>query len=152
MPQILIRDMRRFGDGLMRAKMFVDQVVVWISEDRDLMTALADANMQIRQRDTAIRLTIDVLMDVRQPEGEWFREFSSRVKEFTRGAEPMIETGDVTRYTWDMHNARGEQFSIEFVFRGATDGDSTDTDGTDPEPTEIQDDPDGVGGGSRDIE
>jgi hypothetical protein len=150
MPQILIRDMRKFGDGLMRSKMFVDQVIVWISEERKLSLALADANMQIRQRDTAVRLYIEVLMSMHQPEEDWFLILKSKIKGFTRGAEPMVEVEENTRYTWDMHNVHGEQFSIEVVFRGATDGNPDFEDVISPEPTEIQDDPDGVGGGSLD--
>lgn len=148
MPQILIRDMRKFSDGIMRSKMFIDQVIVWISEERKLSVALADTNMRIWQKDTAVRLSMEVLMSVRRPEEEWFSILKSKISGFARGAKPMVEVEDSTRYTWDMHNVHGEQFSIEVIFRGAMNGDPTGEDGTDPEPTEIQDNPDGVGGGA----
>lgn len=147
MPQILIRDMRQFSDGLMKAKMFIDQAIVWMCEENIIMRALSDANMQIRQRDTEVRLCIELLLENRRPEDSWWKDFSAKIGSFTK-VKPSVETESGYRYTWAMHAIHGEQFSVEVTFRGATDGELTGDSRIDDEPQTIQDHPDGVGGGA----
>ena len=148
MPQILLRDMRVFRDGLERSRIAVDELIVMCSESKPLNTVLADANLRVLHKDTAVRAVVEFAPDTHKPSGEWWTLFTVQMDRLTRTEPQRLESEKGIAYTWNMDSSR-EQFSIQVIFRGAKDGDSAGEDGTDPEPTEIQDDPDGVGGGAR---
>lgn len=151
MPHMMIRDVRCFKDAIASAEKLLGRMIEWLSENQAVRVAFENAAVMLEHSDIHVKLIFDFAPGMK-PSGGWWEQFKTEMTQYmdTRpDLEEIVSDNEIlSRYTWSYTNPR-EQLSVITIFREATDGYPADEDGSELEPEGIQDDPDGVGGSSR---